>query len=336
MRVELGADTVADLLVELDVLEPASRPAIESLSGGVANEVLAVRWDGGAVVVKQALPRLRVAADWPFDPKRTRIERDCLEYLDRVLPAGAVPSVVTFDAASDVLVISHAPNGGANWKERLLAGDVDPAVGARVGALLGRLHREAAGDAGARERFAEQWPLVQGRVDPFHRTVAGVHPELREAIEREVERLLATRTTLVLGDCSPKNVIAYPDRVLLLDFEVAHWGDPAFDVAFMLCHLVLKARHRTGSATALRVCASAFADAHRAAAGELPMDDAAVVAELGCLLLSRVDGKSPAEYLRDERDRVAVRSAANVLLVDAPPSRERALDAAFEEVAGAP
>ena len=330
MQATLREDTVADILVELGILPAGADATVRSLSGGVANIVLAVSWDGGAVVAKQALPKLRVAADWPFDPARTGIERACLDYLGQILPPGAVPRTLAFDAERNVLVISHAPSGGRNWKTALLAGDVEPEVARRVGTLLGTLHREAARDDTARAMFADLWPLIEGRVDPFHRVVAAAHPDLREPILDEVERLLETRTTLVLGDCSPKNVLVYPDHVLLLDFEVAHWGDPAFDVAFLLTHLALKAFHRPEGAPPLRACAASFTDAYRAAAGAVAPPDPAVIAELGCLLLSRVDGKSPAEYLRDDRTRDAVRAAARTLLLERGESLESALDAVFE------
>jgi aminoglycoside phosphotransferase (APT) family kinase protein len=334
MRVELREETVSGLLMDLGVLPGGTRPRVRSLSGGVANVVLAVSWDGGAVVVKQALPELRVTARWEFDPARTRIERECLDYLAEVLPPGCVPRVVAYEPACDVLVMSMAPAQGVVWKDSLLRGEVDPAPARRLGALLGSIHREAAHSRGARERFAERWPLIQGRVDPFHRTVAAAHPELRDAIDREVDRLLATRTTLVLGDFSPKNVLVYPDNVMLLDFEVAHWGDPALDVAFLLTHLVLKARHRPDRAPALRDCAADFVAAYRTAAERSPAD-AAVIAELGCILLSRVDGKSPAEYLDPERDHAAIRTAAGMLLLDPPDDLEQALDAAFERARAA-
>ena len=332
MRQELREATVAGVLTDLGVLPHGCRPSVRSLSGGVANVVLGVTWDGAAVVVKQALPRLRVAADWRFDTARTRIERDCLAYPSTVLPSGSVPDVVAYESTSDILVISMAPEGGEVWKDALLRGHVDAAVAAQVGTLLATIHREAARDAGAGERFAEQWPLLQGRVEPFHRTVAAAHPELRAPIEREVERLLATRTTLVLGDCSPKNVIAYCDRALLVDFEVAHWGDSAFDMAFLLTHLVLKVRHRPAHADALRRCAAAFIAAYREAIERPAPVESAVVAELGCLLLSRVDGKSPVEYLDRDRDAPAVRATATILLREAASRLDPALDAAFESV----
>jgi len=335
-RTELSERTAPDLLADLGVLPRGAEPTVTRLGGGVANAVLAVAWRGEKLVAKQALPKLRVAADWPFDPARTRVECECLRYLAEVLPPGSVPEVVGFDSDQDLLVITRAPAGGTVWKQALLAGEVDPAVGAEVGELVGRLHRTSAADPLARERFAAQWPLVQGRTDPFHRTIAARHPALREAILAEVERLEATREALVLGDCSPKNVIAYPSRgPLLLDFEVAHFGDPAFDVAFLLAHLSLKARRSPGDAPALHACAGKFLAAHVRAAGEAAPAPGAVVAELGCLLLSRVDGKSPVEYLAADADRDAVRRVAEALLLDPPGPVAEALDVTFATLASA-
>ena len=92
----------------------------------------------------------------------------------------------------------------------------------------------------------------------------------------------------MLGDWSPKNLLVYPDSVLALDFEVAHCGDPAFDVAFLLSHLVMKSVHLPQHQLQLRQAADAFLAGY----GAIP-PDAHVTAELGCLLLARVDGKSP-------------------------------------------
>jgi 5-methylthioribose kinase len=306
---------VVDFLVGAGVLEPGADARVEPLGGGISNVVLRVTAPGRCMVVKQSLPKLRVEADWPFDQRRTLVERDCLTLLGRLVP-GAVPDVVYCDEASFALVISCVPAGGALWKTDLLGGRADPAVAGRAGDLLGRIHRLAAADTAARERFADQTVLVQGRTDPYHVAAAAVHPELAPAIEAEVERLLATRRTLTLGDYSPKNLFVYPDRMVAIDFEVAHWGDPGFDVAFCLTHLALKAicfdeRHLDG--------ASSFWQAYRSAGAAELCDEVGLVRELGCLLLARIDGKSPVEYVEDDATRDVVRALAARLI--AGPAR---------------
>ena len=306
--------TAAGVLAELGVVPPGTHAQARALSGGISNVVLAVAWPGGRAVLKQSLPKLRVAAEWPFDRARIVNERRCMEYLASILPAGSVPDVLAHDDDRFLFVMSHAPDGAVNWKDALLAGTVDLVTAERAGRLLGLIHGRSARDPGVAARFADQWPLVQGRVDPYHRTAAAVNPAVAALVEAEAERMLATRRTLVLGDWSPKNLLAYPDRVLALDFEVAHWGDPAFDVAFLLTHLVLKAVRRPADAGALRAAADAFLAAYADAAGPVAPPDEHVIAELGCLLLARVDGKSVIEYLPGDEQRRAVRTLAYDLL----------------------
>jgi aminoglycoside phosphotransferase (APT) family kinase protein len=283
---------------------------VRALSGGVSNVVLRANWDGGAIVVKQSLPKLRVAADWPFDRSRILVERNCLDALGRLLP-GSAPAVVFADPGEYVLGMTALPAGGVVWKDAMLAGEVEPQRTVAAARLLGALHRRSAADPALASRFADQMPLIQGRIDPYHRTVARAHPDLADRIGAEIERMLATRRTLVHGDFSPKNLIAYPDRMCVLDCEVAHWGDPAFDAAFMLCHLVLKAIHVDArfAGEAERFWVDYVAEAGPAAA--LGED---TVVELGCLLMARVDGMSPAEYLTDEGERTAVRALGRSIL----------------------
>jgi 5-methylthioribose kinase len=324
---ELTPTSVKDFLVAAGLFDEAAGMTVEELGGGISNVVLRVSAPGRCVVVKQSLPKLRVEADWPFDQRRTLVERDCLALLGRLVP-GAVPDVLHCDEASFALVISCVPAGGVLWKRELLAGRLDAAVAGRAGELLGRIHMLAARDAAARERFADQTVLVQGRTDPYHVAAAALHPELAPAIEAEVERLLSTRRTLTLGDYSPKNIFVYPEHVVAIDFEVAHWGDPGFDVAFCLTHLALKAvrfdeRHLAG--------ARSFWQAYLATGAAGLCDEEGLVCELGCLLLARVDGKSPVEYIEDEGTKDTVRALA-ARLIHGP---SRTLPEALQAVAGA-
>ena len=327
---ELTTPETADaVLRRLGVTPPGVPVCACALSGGISNVVLAASWPGGRVVLKQSLPELRVATVWRFDRARIFNERRCMEYLARVLPPGSVPGVLAHDDDEYLFVMTHADDGGVNWKEALLAGNVDLPTAERTGAVLGRIHAASATDPDVARDFGDLRPMLQGRVDPYHRTAAANNPDVAPLIEAEVARLLATRRCLVLGDWSPKNLIAYPDRVLALDFEVAHFGDPAFDVAFLLTHLVLKGIRRPADAPVLRIAADSFLGAYRASAGRIAPPDADVVAELGCVLLARVDGKSRIEYLTDEGTRAYVRALAYDVLRSQDGSLALILDQAF-------
>jgi len=285
---------------------------VRSLGGGISAVVLLAEWDYGAVVVKQPRALLAVDDEWPFDQARAFVERDCLVVLGERMP-DAAPRLVFADEHRFVIGMTAAPAGGVLWRDEHDAGVADPRRTDQAARLLGRLHATTAGDAAIAERFAAQWPLLEGRIEPYHRATARFHPELAARIEAEVERLLATRSCLVHGDFSPKNLIAYPDRMLMLDFEVAHWGDPAFDVAFLLALVVLDGiRHHDSSFAeqALR-----FWQLYRLEAGAAAAASDDVVAELGCIVLARVDGKSRLPHLT-EAVADSVRRYARALLTD--------------------
>jgi 5-methylthioribose kinase len=261
------------------------------------------------VIVKQALPRLRVAREWLADPARTCTEGRALRVAAEIVP-GAVPAVLDLDESANVLVIEAAPPGTPDWKQRLLHGDVTDAdvdTARQVGATLGGLHASTAAHPALRSEFDCWSAFEQLRIAPYFRSMVEDRPALAGVVLPHVEAMAERRTCLVHGDVSPKNVLAGEDLLWLIDFEVACWGDPAFDVAFMLCHLAMKAIHRPAHAATLHNAALGFVAAYRAAAGETSRDDAHVVGLLGCLLLARVDGRSPAEYLAPP-EQLAVRA----------------------------
>ncbi|MGA0121790.1 MAG: phosphotransferase [Gaiellales bacterium] len=322
----LTIESLPAYLVARGALPAGAEAEIVPLGGGISNDVWRVRWpDGGdGIVVKQALPFLRVAEVWAYDVSRSAVEHRALREIGRLLGPGHAPAVVFTDDERHVFGMTCAPTGGAPWKERLLAGTIDVRDAYRAGDLLGRIHAASAAARAAAPAVAAQATLVEGRIDPYHRATADRHPDLAPMIDAEVERLLATRRALVLGDYAPKNLLAYPDRMLVLDVEVAHWGDPAFDVAFCLNHLCLKALHLPRQRALLVALARAL---HGAYAEQAPglADEAAVVAELGILMVARVDGKSPAEYL-DQVGRERARALGRSLVLDPPSTVMRALE----------
>lgn len=276
------------------------------LSGGVSSSVFLTERDGRQVVVKQALERFKVADEWMVPRERVFAEAEALELIGRLAP-GSVPRVLDLDPATFTLTMEAAPEDWRPWKALLLEGEADPAVATRLGELLAVVH-SADADLGSAESFEAQ------RVDPYLRTAQRRHPALAERIGAYIERLVATRTSLVHGDYSPKNVLVGQHGLWVIDWEVVHRGDPAFDLAFLLNHLVLKTIHRPQAVAGYAACRDAFLEAYG------PVEDLRYVLGLvGCLLVARVDGKSPAEYLTEAgRDRA--RSHGIALLSDPPSS----------------
>lgn len=288
---------------------------VEPLAGGISSDVLVVRAAQSAFVVKRALPRLRVAQVWEASAERSHTEAAALRWAHDVAP-DAVPRVVAMDRENSVLVIELAPSGYDDWKQQLLAGEVRADVGNRLGELLAEWHVASASDAAVLAEFNDQEAFGQLRVKPFYTAAAERNPAAAPVLATLVERMAGTRTTLVHGDFSPKNILV-ESRVggglWVVDWEVAHTGDPVFDVAFLLHHLIFKMIVRPDRRHELMATAETFVDAYsdraRAALGTL--DHRYLLAHAGALVLARVDGKSPMDYVT-----TAQRDAARVLALD--------------------
>lgn len=282
------------------------------LGGGVSNTVLLAETARGRLVVKQALERLRVAEEWRADPARTLREAAALRDMAGLLPPGATPGVAFVDEQNYIYAMEAAPEGAQDWKTLLLAGVIDPAVGGAVGRLLAQQVAATRPSVPWGERYGDQQVFDELRLDPYYRFTAARHPDLAPYFARAMARCRERAASLVHGDWSPKNLLIAGGRPMVIDYEVVHYGDPAFDAAFLLNHLLLKSYHRPQWRSGYGEAAAAF---WREAA---PVVDAeGVKLHLGCLLLARVDGKSPAEYLFCET-KPTLRALARSILLTPP------------------
>jgi 5-methylthioribose kinase len=301
--------------------------SIRELGGGVSNFVLLVEGPGIRWVAKQSLGKLRVKDDWRSSRDRVFREAAAIQSLGSILD-GSVPQVVHVDRANFLYLMTAAPEGSVVWKKLLLDGQVSIEVAEAAGRLLAAMIKASQSDPSFREQFADRTVFDELRIDPYYRTTAARHPEAREALEQLVADSWKIETSLVHGDYSPKNMLVHGDNIFLIDFEVVHWGDPSFDSGFLLNHLVLKAFHQPKYADRYFEAARGFWRALVAGLARARTVDFApmTVRHLGGLMLARMDGKSPVEYIRDEAVKSRVRRTAKRLLRERPESLEEALE----------
>ncbi|MEZ5277201.1 MAG: phosphotransferase [Opitutaceae bacterium] len=160
------------------------------------------------------------------------------------------------------------------------------------------------------------------RIDPYLRTVARRHPDLSSQINTGIDSLVRNRVCLIHGDYSPKNIMLQVDgRMVILDHEVAVFGDPAFDLAFLINHLLLKGVCRPDRLTEVFAGITEFFSAYCSEIQEAAFadPDERVGRLLPMLMLARIDGKSPVEYLT-EQQREATRAFARDQILDPPPA----------------
>ena len=305
-------DILRDFLTASGLARQGEAAQWTPLGGGVSSEIWRVDLGGRSLCIKRALAKLRVEADWRAPVGRNATEWAWFETIGAICP-DAVPKLLAHDPAHGLFAMEFLPpERYPLWKERLLAGDVDVAFAAAVGSALGRIHRATAGDAGIAARFRTDEAFHALRIEPYLLATAARHRELRDAIQVIAERTASRHVTLVHGDVSPKNILMGPQGPVFLDAETAWYGDPAFDLAFCLNHLMLKALVRPEAAAKLEGSFAALLAAYIACVDWEPRADlqARAGSLLPALMLARVDGKSPVEYL-DAAGRQRVRDFAS-------------------------
>ena len=304
------------------LLELGPPPPMEPLEGGVSSDIWRITIGNRQYCVKRALPKLKVSADWRAPVERSRYEAAWIEVAEGIAP-DAVPVVVHFDELGSAIVMRYLhPDSHEIWKDRLREGKIDASFAAAVGSVLARIHSATARSDEIAGRFASDAIFQAIRIEPYLLATAAVHKPVGRQLRELARRTAQTKQALIHGDVSPKNILVGPRGPVLLDAECATYGDPAFDIAFCLNHLLLKSIWRPLHTARYLAAFEAMESAYLSA---LEFDGAEEVEEraaslLPGLLLGRIDGKSPVEYITDPTEKGRVRRIALAFL-EQPPTR---------------
>jgi len=309
----LDENDIPKLLRDMGLLHDSGDLVIRPLSGGVSSDVLRVEGRGGTLCVKRACPRLRVAADWHAPIGRNQIEVAWLRNAATIIP-NAVPAVLGDSPEAGLFVMAYLdPARHPVWKSELLAGRVDAVFAAQVGSTLAKLHGGSTDDPAQAQRFADDESFHALRIEPYLRFTATRHPTLAGALDDLAHLAGTTKIAVIHGDVSPKNLLVGPDGPVFIDAECACFGDPAFDLAFCLSHLLLKSMRPGAAPEPMLACFDALVGAYLAAVDwEDPrLLEARASRYLPGLLLGRIDGKSPIEYITHDFEKDSVRTFAS-------------------------
>lgn len=307
-------------LHRLNLLPPDATARGERLTGGVSSDIWRIDTPTGPICIKRALAKLRVAADWRAPIERNVYEARWMRHANAAVP-GSAPAILGQDTASGALAMAYLPpDNHPLWKAQLRDGHADPAFAAAVAVTLARIHAASAADPTVPAQFPTDAIFYDIRLEPYLVATGRAHPDLTDRFQALVAATQANKRALVHGDVSPKNILDGPAGPVFLDAECAWWGDPAFDLAFCLNHLLLKCLWTPSATAGFLACFDAMVTAYRAGvAWEAPdAIEARAAALLPGLFLARVDGKSPVEYITSDSDRDRVRRVARPLLITPP------------------
>jgi len=333
MSVDDDAAVVHEALRDMALVGAHQSARLTALTGGVSSAIYRADLPSGVVCVKRALSRLKVAAEWHAPVERSRYEVEWMRVAGVLAPA-SVPRVLGEAPRQRAFAMEYLPpERYPVWKAELRDGRATPADAAAVGRALGRIHAGTANRPDIAARFPTDAIFEAIRIEPYLLATAAVHADLAARLHGLAGTLRAHKRVLVHGDFSPKNILLGPDGPVVLDAECAWYGDPAFDLAFVLNHLLLKAVWRPGFAGLYRASVGALVSAYfgaigAATAGEVERRTAEL---LPALMLARIDGKSPVEYVTDAAEQDRIRTFARHHLTHPPASIRGLADAWFDQ-----
>jgi aminoglycoside phosphotransferase (APT) family kinase protein len=313
----LDRETIAASLVRMGVIGSNERPRCEPMEGGASSEIWRVDVPGRRLCLKRALPELRVAQHWEAPTIRNHHEFAWLRVAGRVCPDSA-PRVIGQDSMNGLFAMEYLdPAMFPLWKLQLRDGRADPAVAAAVATRLAQIHNATAGDPEIARMFATDDIFYALRLEPYLIAPTRLHPELAGPLGQLTHATARTHLALVHGDICPRNIVVGRRGPVFLDAECAWYGDPAFDLAFVLNHLLLKCLWNTQAVSRFLLCFDRLAEAYLSRVEWEPREDVERRAAhlLPGLLLARIDGKSPVEYVTSELDKGRVRRTARALLL---------------------
>lgn len=331
-----SASVLIPYLREHRLIEIDETPVIEILRGGVSGRTVLVEpLSKPAFVMKQALAKLRVAVDWYSDPGRIHREALALRSLEKITPPSTITPLLFEDMDAHIIAMEAVPRGHSNWKTMLLReGPVREDV-LTFAQILATIHSHSNADSESfREMFGDRTWFESLRLEPYYEYSVEQVPEAGLFLKELLEETRDTQVALVHGDYSPKNVLIHGDRFVLLDHEVAHFGDPAFDVGFSLTHLLSKGHHcgdmRSRFLESATLYASTYLELVKACSFHQGLEGRACRHTLACLL-ARVAGRSPLEYLT-ETERRNQRKVVLALITRRPSSLVQLIDLFEEEL----
>jgi len=234
---------------------------IREVGDGNLNLVFIVEGPKGGVVVKQALPYVRLVGDsWPLPLKRAFFEYNALTRQAERDP-GRVPQIFHFDEAQALIVMEYL-HPHVILRRALIEGQQPPNVARHLGLFVARnlfLGSDLAMSAPAKKRdmalFADNIELCDITenlvfTDPYFAAKLNRHtPQLDDMVRTlradrdlkvEAQHLkylfTASAQTLLHGDLHTGSVMVTDDDTRVIDPEFAVYGPMAFDVGMLLAN----------------------------------------------------------------------------------------------------
>lgn len=290
-----------EYLINKNVVKDVDQVKIHYCQGGVSCTVAYVETKEQPMIIKQALRQLKTKDTWLCDPNRMYIEYASNQIYHDLLPDCA-PKTYFYDEDNYIYGREAVPDGCLMWKDYLMQGDLNFEIAKKSVDVLVAIHNKCAGDAAIKKAFENKEVFYGLRISPYFEFTTKKHTEISKLCEELTHLMMDSAISLVHGDYSPKNIMIMGEKIQVLDFEVAHYGHPAFDLAFLVNHIILKSVKFEEYAAGYLALAEYMMKRYLSQMTFMNQKEfePVFVKTLQMLFLARIDGKSPVEYLCSE------------------------------------
>lgn len=300
-------------LNELNLIYKDSYPEITEIKGGVSSELWKVSFKSQNYCIKRSLKRLRVEEDWEAPIVRNLNEFNYLNSLESIVPQN-IPKPIAYSHEYNMFIMQYFDEKEfKNWKLQLKAGIANYAVVKKLADIVGTIHQFTYKNRHSiMNKFQNEDIFYHTRIKPYFLSLIDKYSNLREYILQSIDLMQKNKHVLVHGDISPKNILVSNKKVILLDAECAWHGDPAFDIAFLLNHMLLKCLFNSN-------LNKYFLDSYELILNkyikyviweEIENFTKRLSNIIPILILARIDGRAPVEYIQNNALKNKIRNMA--------------------------
>ena len=314
MKINKFPSEVYQSCLDFGLLEPSEGFTQKKITTGVSSDIWYVETKKKKFCIKRALNKLTVKEDWFAPVDRNNFEAKYFKECKKIVP-NSFPRILGHDSKKYILAMQWYDNNKyLVWKNKLLNDHVSNREAHMVARILIKIHNFFYGKKKFEKEFLNDKTFHAIRIEPYILFTSNSYPQFKKNFISVANSLVRNKKTLIHGDFSPKNILLGKSYPVILDAETACWGDPVFDLAFCLNHIVLKSIYKNNKIEYLELGKN-FIETYLKYLNYEKVDSFLnrFFSILPLFILARIDGKSPVEYFNEKHKQCARNFGAGLL-----------------------
>ena len=300
----------------LDTINQEKIIQYKKLTGGVSSEVYYIKTNKNNYCIKRSLKRLLVKKKWIVNTNRIKFEYLWLKHCQNILKRN-IPNTYEYNNKKKYIVMEYLKNSRFKTLKQLYFNKIININTIKlISKHLYKIHSNS-NNYKTKETFEGNYKnFYDLRLDPYFNEVGRVYPKYKEYIKKINENYIKNSNTLVHGDFSPKNILVGKNKIIYLDAECCNFGDPVFDLVFFTNHLLIKSIFfKDKSQEFIKLYFYFYKEyLNNLSVKNFNSYVNRIIKMTPIMLLSRVDGKSPVEYINKEKIKNIIRKKSFLLL----------------------